>query len=80
MEGAILLHIFLHKEEISNYREGSNLTDLIVVTRIGIKINRGFPGGSMVKNLPAMQETWVQSVVREDPTCSGAIKPVNLNY
>ena len=25
-----------------------------------------FPGGSMVKNLPAMQETWVQSLGQED--------------
>ena len=25
-----------------------------------------FPGGSMVKNLPAMQETWVSSLGRED--------------
>ena len=27
----------------------------------------GFPGGSVVKNLPAMQETWVQSLGWEDP-------------
>ena len=27
----------------------------------------GFPGGSVVKNLPAMQETWVRSLGREDP-------------
>ena len=27
----------------------------------------GFPGGSMVKNLLAMQETWIQSMGREDP-------------
>ena len=26
-----------------------------------------FPGGLSVKNLPAMQETWVQSLGREDP-------------
>ena len=26
----------------------------------------GFPGGSMVKNPPAMQETWVQSLGQED--------------
>ena len=26
----------------------------------------GFPGGSAVKNLPAMQETWVQSLGWED--------------
>ena len=27
----------------------------------------GFPGGSVVTNLPAMQETRVQSLGREDP-------------
>ena len=27
----------------------------------------GFPGVSVVKNPPAMQETWVPSLVREDP-------------
>ena len=27
----------------------------------------GFPGGSMVKNPPAMQETQVQSLGQEDP-------------
>ena len=26
----------------------------------------GFPSGSGVKNMPAMQETWVQSLGRED--------------
>ena len=27
----------------------------------------GIPGGSVVKNLPAVQETWVQSLSWEDP-------------
>ena len=27
----------------------------------------GFPGGSLVKNLPAKQEMWVQSLGWEDP-------------
>ena len=27
----------------------------------------GFPGGSVVKNPPAKQETWVQSLGQEDP-------------
>ena len=26
----------------------------------------GFPGGSAIKNPPAMQETWVPSLIRED--------------
>ena len=27
-----------------------------------------------------MQGTWVRALVREDPTCRGAAKPVNHNY
>ena len=27
----------------------------------------GFPGGSAVKNLPAMQEMWIPSLDQEDP-------------
>ena len=34
-------------------------------------ISQGFPSGSMVKNLPAMQETWVQSLCGEDPLEQG---------
>ena len=32
---------------------------------------QGFPAGSAVKNLPAMQETWVLSLVGEDPLEEG---------
>ena len=28
---------------------------------------RGFPGGTAVKNIPAMQEMWIQSLSQEDP-------------
>ena len=28
---------------------------------------KDFPGGPAVRNLPAMQETWVQSLCWEDP-------------
>ena len=31
----------------------------------------GFPGSSVVKNLPAMQETWVCSLGQEDPLEEG---------
>ena len=35
-------------------------------------VNRaGFPGGSVVKNLPAMQVTWVRSLGWEDPLETG---------
>ena len=30
-------------------------------------MHMGFPGGSMIKNMPAMQETWVQSLGGKDP-------------
>ena len=36
-----------------------------------INISRGFPGGSAVKNLPAMQETRVSSLGQEDPLEEG---------
>jgi len=29
--------------------------------------NQGFPGGSVVKSLPANEETWIQSLGQEDP-------------
>ena len=28
---------------------------------------KGFPGGSVVKNPPEMQETWVEALGQEDP-------------
>ena len=34
-------------------------------------MNRGFPGGSAVKNLPAMQQNWVRSLGQEDPLEEG---------
>ena len=34
----------------------------------------GFPGGSAVKNLPAMQETQVQSLGGKDPLEEGKAK------
>ena len=38
-----------------------------------------FPGGSVVKNLPAMQEMWVLSLGQEDPLEKGmASTPVFL--
>ena len=31
----------------------------------------GFPGSSAVKNLPPVRETWVRSLVQEDPLEEG---------
>ena len=42
--------------------EDSRISDLINCTLV----IKGFPGGS-VKNLPAMQETWVRSLGLEEP-------------
>ena len=30
-------------------------------------VSQGFPGGSVVKNTPAVQETWVPPLGQEDP-------------
>ena len=34
---------------------------------MGLGHTRDFPVAQIVKNLPAMQETWVQSLGQEDP-------------
>ena len=39
-----------------------------------------FPGGAVVKNPPAKAGDTVRALVREDPTCRGATKPVSHNY
>ena len=39
---------------------------------------RGLPGGSVVKNLPAMQETQVQSLGWEDPLEKGVATPSSI--
>ena len=33
---------------------------------VRVALRRGFPGGSVVKNLPAIQETQVQALSQED--------------
>ena len=46
---------------------------------LGERTQKGFPSGSVVKNLPAVQEVWVQSLVCEGPlkeemaTCSSIL-------
>ena len=36
------------------------------------------PGGSVVKNLPEMQETWVQFLGREDPLKKGMATDLSI--
>ena len=39
--------------------------------RLHCRIKENFPGGSVVKNLPAMQETRVRSLSQKDPLEKG---------
>ena len=48
--------------------DSASLGSILSMTLI---LDMGFPGGSAVKNLPAMQETWVRSLGREDPPEEG---------
>ena len=45
-----------------------------------VKASWDFPGGAVVKNLPANAGTRVRALVWKDPTCCGATKPVRHNY
>ena len=40
----------------------------------------GFPGGSVVRNLPATAGSQLRSLVQDDPTGHGATRPVHRNY
>ena len=39
-----------------------------------------FPGGTVLGVRLPMQGTWVQALVRDDPTCHRATKPMRHNY
>ena len=51
--------------------KASRLTVIFPAKMDWLRINRGFPGGSDGKNLPAVQETWVWSLGWEDPLEKG---------
>ena len=40
-------------------------------TESDVPLTRGFPVAQLVKNLPAMQETWARSLALEDPLEKG---------
>ena len=63
------------QEQKKNYLQGRKK-----ILPILKQFHRDFPGGAMVKNCLPMQGTWVWALVREDPTCRGATKPVCHNY
>ena len=52
------------------FSSGPHFVHFALAAIIAIKA-QGFPGGSVVKNLPAMQETWVQALGWEDPLEEG---------
>ena len=56
---------------------GSRMEALEILVRV---IGEGFPGGTVVENLPANAGGTDSSLVWEDPTCRGANRPVNHNY
>ena len=39
----------------------------VVCIYVSVYVSMGYPGGSAIKNLPLMQEMWVQSLCWEDP-------------
>ena len=55
----------------SHSKRGENM-HVLKLCKMSIT-SQGFPGGSVVKNLPAMLETQVRSLVREDPQKETAI-------
>ena len=50
-----------------------------VFSDVMLKPELGFPGGSVVKNLPVMQETCVQSLVGDDSPGEGNGNPLQYS-
>ena len=60
LSGSETLHVSSHDKRA----KGHSVVSLIKDTK---PIHEGFPGGSVVKNPPANQETLVRSLGQEDP-------------
>ena len=57
-----------HRERQSVFNHTYTITFMCYYAKLTFCIcERDFPGGSVVKNLPAMQDMWVPSLGREDP-------------
>ena len=52
---------------LTEFNWESKITPVTLTDRVKYKELLGFHGGSMRKNLPAMQEMWVLSLDQEDP-------------
>ena len=48
--------------------------------KVLLRVLKGFPGGSVVKNPPANEGDWGSCLAPGDPTCPGATKPLGHNY
>ena len=57
----------LEEEETATPLQYSGLENSVDCIVHGVAKSHGFPNGSVVKNPPAMQETWVPSLGRKDP-------------
>ena len=76
-----LMHVKIWKFCLWIFTKGSSLRNGVknFLTKKK-KIPQGFPGGSVIKNLPANAGLRVWSPVREDPTWLGAAKLLCPNY
>ena len=54
-------------KQLSYTVTGFKVSEYLIFINISKKRGGCFPGGSVVKNPPAKQETWVQYLGREDP-------------
>ena len=61
-------HIFFICSSVEGHLDFPSV--LPIVNSVAVNIG-GYPGGSVVKNLPAMQETQVWSLSQEDPLEKG---------
>ena len=66
----------VHPDSVLKVPPGS----VLALSKATLKLSLwDFPGGAVVKNPPA-NAGLVQALVRKDPTCRGATKPMRHNY
>ena len=57
----------LEVDETAILMSGGRIYQTGYISYVFLQINPGFPGGSVVKNLRAKQETWVSFLGQKDP-------------
>ena len=78
----ITAHVYTYGNDLGR---GEKLREKGIITgakslRLRVDYIHDFPGGPVVKNLPANAGTQVQSLFQEDPMCHRATKPICHNY